>query len=420
VNLANKTILVIDDYQNMRATLRQMLLALGYRKITMAATGEEALDILRLRRHDIILCDYNLGRGLDGQQMLDLARQDGLIDLATVFVMITAENSTDMVIGALESMPDAYISKPFTKDLLKVRLERALKRREPLSGVAQVLAQDGPQAALLVLKHTLTAIADDIRPELLRIQAELALKIDDLVLAEAACREAMAKQPVAWALTLLAQVAEKRQFNPRIAESLYRRAIALTPHYMEAHDRLAALCEMQDRHDEALEILHAAAQRSPKSLTRQRRLARLAQFLDRPEIAEPAWRRVLTISNQIGEPKAADHFGEVLTLLALGDIHLARQRSVEIARNCRQDPQAHWWMLAARLRCLGNNDGAIKATLLEQLDTQLAVAKPPDEPAAALDAVLRAMGEVALANNLRRGGQGEHIGLQYGTGDQYP
>ncbi|CAK0759075.1 hypothetical protein CCP3SC15_2450004 [Gammaproteobacteria bacterium] len=45
------------------------------------------------RSYDIVLCDYNLGDGRDGMQILEEAKQRHLIGLTTVFVMITAESS---------------------------------------------------------------------------------------------------------------------------------------------------------------------------------------------------------------------------------------------------------------------------------------------------------------------------------------
>ncbi|MBB1127344.1 response regulator, partial [Thiospirillum jenense] len=110
-HIKNDVVLIVDDFQNMRSTLRQMLLSLEYHDITPVATGEEALIKLRNRHYDIVLCDYNLGDGIDGQQVLDQARTEGTVDLSTVFIMVTAENTNEMVMGALESTPDAYLSK---------------------------------------------------------------------------------------------------------------------------------------------------------------------------------------------------------------------------------------------------------------------------------------------------------------------
>ncbi|WPL16179.1 Chemotaxis protein CheY [Thiorhodovibrio winogradskyi] len=393
MNLAKKTVLIVDDFQNMRSTLRQMLLSIGFERITPVATGEEALAALRAKRFDVVVCDYNLGDGIDGQQLLDQARTEGVINLATVFVMVTAENSNEMVMGALEFAPDAYVSKPFTKDLFRVRLGRALQRREPLAPVAAALGSQGPVAALEALEVLLGNNPPN-RLDLLRIRAELALSTGNLDAAEAACAEAMAGKPLAWALTRRGEIAEARG-DTVAAETLYRESIKLTSHYMAAHDRLAALCEQQGRAEEALEVLVAALERSPKSLRRQRALARLATRLQRYQLAEPAWRRAIQIAQQMGLPDAADYLGLIKVLVVRGDLREARQRTKTMSRRCADDRQLGYWELAARVLCLQLSDGAEHKSLLQELDGLLDKAPLPKRVGAALADAVASIGELA-------------------------
>ncbi|EIC19564.1 response regulator [Thiorhodovibrio frisius] len=393
MNLAKKMVLVVDDFQNMRSTLRQMLMSIGFEHITPVATGEDALAALRARRFDIVLCDYNLGEGIDGQQLLDQARAEGAINLATVFVMVTAENSNEMVMGALEFTPDAYVSKPFTKDLLGARLGRALRRREPLIPVASALSKQGPAVAVEALDLLLNQTQPN-RLELLRIRAELAFSMGDLEGAEATCGEAMADKPLAWALTRRGQIAEARG-DAAAAAALYRESIALTAHYMPAHDQLAALCERQGRAQEALEVLVAALERSPKSLRRQRSLARLATRLKRDELAGPAWERAIHFARQMGLPDAADYLGLIRVLVARGDMREARLRIKTMARRCAGDLQLGYWDLAARMLCLPLSDGAGLNALLAELDALLEKGPVPKRAGAALAEAVASTGELA-------------------------
>ncbi len=87
---------------------------------------------MRRRAYDVVLCDYNLGEGMDGQQVLEEAKHRRLVGYATVFVMITAENTMEMVMGAMEYKPDDYLTKPFNKELLKSRLEKLVARKRDL------------------------------------------------------------------------------------------------------------------------------------------------------------------------------------------------------------------------------------------------------------------------------------------------
>ena len=68
-SLEGKKILIIDDFAEMRSTLRGMLASYGANDISMASNGEDAVDMICRKNFDIILCDYNLGDGKDGQQV---------------------------------------------------------------------------------------------------------------------------------------------------------------------------------------------------------------------------------------------------------------------------------------------------------------------------------------------------------------
>ncbi len=402
-HIKDEVVLIVDDFQNMRSTLRQMLLSLEYHDITPVATGEEALIKLRNRHYDIVLCDYNLGDGIDGQQVLDQARVEGTVDLSTVFIMVTAENTNEMVMGALESTPDAYLSKPFTKDLLRVRIERAVRRHQPLTTVANALSKDGIPAALNVL-DTLLEQRSDNRLELLRIKAELALRNGDLDLAANTCELAQTDKTLPWALTMLGQITQQRG-DITTAESLFRQSIAHTSHFMPAHDYLAELCLIQGRRLEALNILQIASERSPKSLQRQRRLAQLAVEMDRPDLAEPAWQRVLTLSRYAGAVRTADYFDLIMTIIKQGDWRQAKKRLELMEKQRQVDPQAQWWIMAAQLNYLHARAAPPERLqpILAELDAALIHNKPAPDVAMKLSNILAILGEDTRASVMMEG-----------------
>lgn len=125
-------ILVVDDFSDMRLYIRGMLAAYGAVDIRLAKNGDEAVTALQAERHDLVLCDYNLGDGRDGQQVLEQARHRGLLPRCNLFVMVTAENTADMVMGSLECQPDGTLSKPVTRATLQVRLRKLLEKRKEL------------------------------------------------------------------------------------------------------------------------------------------------------------------------------------------------------------------------------------------------------------------------------------------------
>ena len=127
-SLKDKKILVVDDFAEMRTTLRGMLESYDANAVTMASSGEEAIQLISNNRYDVILCDYNLGDGKDGQQVLEEAKLRGKLPYASVFIMITAETTSFMVMGALEHQPDDYLAKPFTRTVLQSRIKRQLEK----------------------------------------------------------------------------------------------------------------------------------------------------------------------------------------------------------------------------------------------------------------------------------------------------
>ncbi len=390
-DLAKKTVLVIDDFQNMRATLRQMLITIGVQEVDSALKAEEALERMRAKRYDIVLCDYNLGSGMDGQQLFEAARAEGLIGHGTTFIMVTAENSSEMVMGALEALPDAYLTKPFTKDLLRARLARALPRKVPLQKVDDALRKGDGAGAIAQLDRLLAGNPVNT-PELLRLKAELSLDSGDAVAAAAVCRQALETKPVAWALTLLGRIAA-RDGQPAEAEKLFREAIALTPAYMPAHDGLAAALEAGGDAQAACDVLMAAVERSAKSLPRQLALGRLAQALKKADIAERAWRRVIALARQMERDHPSYHTALAATLAMKGDSRDAQAAVKKLAQEFRAHPEAPWWIMAAKLYLLGATPAADRTALMQELDTLIQGARPPAEAAAQMAVALHALGD---------------------------
>ena len=124
--------LVIDDYPDMRGSIRRMLENFGVSKVDTASNGEEAILKCEENFYDIILADYNLGDAKNGQQILEELRFKNLLKNTSLYMMITAETTKDMVFGALEYQPDDYLTKPFTQAVLGKRLDRMLIEKESL------------------------------------------------------------------------------------------------------------------------------------------------------------------------------------------------------------------------------------------------------------------------------------------------
>ena len=125
----NKSVLILDDMPEARTSMRAQLGSLGCERIAVTATVKDALEQFKNDRFDVVLADYYLGGGTDGQQFLEYLRTRRIIGRGVLFVMVTAEKGYENVVTAAECLPDDYLLKPFTADVLKLRLERLLEKK---------------------------------------------------------------------------------------------------------------------------------------------------------------------------------------------------------------------------------------------------------------------------------------------------
>ncbi|WP_159918189.1 response regulator transcription factor [Pantoea sp. 18069] len=127
-------LLLVEDDPAMRETLQRTLARRGM-QVRTAADGPTALQEWLTGLPDAVVLDLSLP-GLDGLQVLDAARQQGL---RTPVLILTARDTVgDRVLG-LNAGADDYLTKPFDLDELEARL-RALLRRS--TGLASPPAQE--------------------------------------------------------------------------------------------------------------------------------------------------------------------------------------------------------------------------------------------------------------------------------------
>lgn len=113
-----RKILVVDDDQNMLQLLYTFLRD-SYR-VTTATNGQEALDMIREKRPDLVLLDY-LMPGMNGKETLEVIRKDEeLRDLPVFF--LTGVSDTNKISECLKLDPIGYILKPIGKFSLLAKI----------------------------------------------------------------------------------------------------------------------------------------------------------------------------------------------------------------------------------------------------------------------------------------------------------
>ena len=94
------TVLVVDDEKAMRLSLSEILTLDGC-EVQMAASGEEALQMITASSFDLMLLDIKMP-GMDGIQTLAEVRR---LAPHTVVVMLTAHGTLDSAMRAIEEHP---------------------------------------------------------------------------------------------------------------------------------------------------------------------------------------------------------------------------------------------------------------------------------------------------------------------------
>jgi two-component system response regulator AtoC len=118
-----KRLLIVDDEENMRHMLATLLVRFGY-KIEAVGDGMQALEKVRGRTYDFVLCDMKMPR-MDGMGFLEAAR-DHLTE--TTVIMMSAYGNIDTAIEAMKRGAYDYISKPFKTDEVYLALKKAEER----------------------------------------------------------------------------------------------------------------------------------------------------------------------------------------------------------------------------------------------------------------------------------------------------
>lgn len=331
-------VIVIASDPNLRTQLRGMLSSFGFGIVHFAVTAHTALRHLRTRRYELVLCDFTLGNGQDGQHFLEDLRQHEIISSETLFVMITAERNYERVVGTAELLPDDYILTPLTPSALQARLTRIIDRREALLPAWQLAAIGDWLGAI---EYCLEA--ETVYPQYLldfhRLEAGFYIAAGQLDEAEAIYRQISESQHTPWAQLGLARcLAFKKDYAN--ADTLLSNLIVGNDNFMNAYDLLARVRAESGQAEAACEVLHTAVERSPYRLGRQRRLGELAMEAGNAATAETALAEVVRQSANSGFRNPEDHVRLAQAQLAQNKTDAARNTIGDIERSLGNQPNA--------------------------------------------------------------------------------
>lgn len=120
----SKRILVIEDHEENRRLLRDLLTSVGYELIE-AVTGEEGLTSAEAQVPDLILMDIQLP-GIDGYETTRRIKANPALRHIPIIAVTSYALSGDDV-KALEAGCDAYVTKPFDPAELLAKIQEYLR-----------------------------------------------------------------------------------------------------------------------------------------------------------------------------------------------------------------------------------------------------------------------------------------------------
>jgi CheY-like chemotaxis protein/phosphoribosyl 1,2-cyclic phosphodiesterase len=121
-------IVIVDDDEDLRALVRTTLARFGH-EVLEAAGGNEALPLIRRERPDLVLLDLQMPPP-DGLEVLRALRQSVATRHLPV-VVLTAQGDEESIRACFELGATDYLSKPFTRPQLDVRVRASLARARP-------------------------------------------------------------------------------------------------------------------------------------------------------------------------------------------------------------------------------------------------------------------------------------------------
>jgi two-component system alkaline phosphatase synthesis response regulator PhoP len=125
--MAKKSILVVDDEEDILELLRFNLSREGY-QVFCSQAGEDALSRIRSHIPDLIVLDLMLP-GVDGLEVTRHLKGDSKTKDIPI-VMLTAKGEEADIVTGLELGADDYITKPFSPRILVARVRAALRRKD--------------------------------------------------------------------------------------------------------------------------------------------------------------------------------------------------------------------------------------------------------------------------------------------------
>ncbi len=309
---AKKRFLIVDELDTFRFSTKNTLMSLGLKLVDTASSASNVISGIQNVNYDVILCNYELGKGKNGQELLEELRFRRLLKFTSLFFIISAEVERGKVMGTIENEPDGYLVKPVKPSDLRDRLVKALKIKDAMFDINNAIDEGDYHSAIAFCDKKI-ADKDRLAVRCFKIKAWLLQKLGDWAQARSVYESVLKSNDYTWAQYGLARIYIKQKRYDD-AENLLNDVITKDPDQVEAMDLLAEILRKKGDNESAQAMVEQAIRLSPNSLQRQLAYAEVCQQNGEPDKAIEAYRKTLKLGEQsvYAKPQHYYEFSEFL------------------------------------------------------------------------------------------------------------
>jgi two-component system KDP operon response regulator KdpE len=150
-------ILIVDDEPQIRKLLQTGLTGYGY-DVVMAANGEEALTAVALHHPDLLILDIALGNGPDGLEVCRQLRRRSQVPI----IMLSVRGDERSKVQSLDAGADDYLTKPFSMEELRARIQAVLRRIAVESTTTPAATITVGALEINLVKRSVTVAGEDV------------------------------------------------------------------------------------------------------------------------------------------------------------------------------------------------------------------------------------------------------------------
>ncbi|WP_221274510.1 response regulator [Thaumasiovibrio subtropicus] len=280
VDWESLSVLVVDDSKVASLMLKSELNKIGIKAIDVVENGDRAISKCQGKYYNFVLIDYHLEDSINGNELAHTLRSRHLIDRTCGVIIISGDNSSDVVLTVFSYNMDTFITKPIRAKELVDKLYSIKRNIDLLTPI-----YDQIDCGLIdegVSELTAICLSDNsykLESELLRIleSNERWKDLDEWLTIK---KHAGFNQRREYSKAIYFWQIEERSAAIRVLRNL----ISRMPRYVFAYDKLVEFYEELGKTHEALDIAEQSSRLTPTVSHRVLNLSRIAMEAGQIEV----------------------------------------------------------------------------------------------------------------------------------------